>query len=66
MLNKGTVLICIKLLNEKIEVYQNIYGHSNPDEWWNVVAGELCGKYTKAIVELKNELEIIEEENLSE
>ena len=66
MLNKETILICIELLNKEIAVYKNVNEHSEKGQWWNTASGKLIYKYKQAVKELTNELQTIEEENLSD
>lgn len=63
MLSKKTIELCIRKLNDE---YKQAFRQVTNSETWMSQRSELLYQYEHALYELKNELEIIEEENLSE
>lgn len=63
MLSKKTIELCIKKMEDE---YSRTMRQVTNSETWMGQRGELLYQYEHALYELKTELEIIEEENLSE
>lgn len=63
MLSKKTVELCIRKIDEE---YKNTFRQVTNSETWMSQREELLYMYEHALYELKNELQSIEEENLSD
>jgi hypothetical protein len=63
MLSEKTIKLCINKLDQE---YQVLLKRTSNNEILNIMMGKDLYVYEHALYELKNELEIIQEENLNE
>lgn len=63
MLSKKTIELCIAKLDDS---YKEVFRAVTNDEGWMKYRSNIMYEYEHALTELKNELQIIEEENLNE